>query len=117
VGTSPSTAIADELRVTLWRTAGPATRDRATELGDAIRRLEASGPDPELVERAIPLAHAIAGSAGIFGVPSAARDAREVERVLRALRDGAAEALPVAPLGELVERIARELDSSLGGAS
>ncbi len=101
----------DELRATLWQTAGVAVRARVGDLEDLVRRMFVSPLDAaQLASHAIPIAHSIAGSAGVFGVPRAARSANEIERALRAWRPG--EPLPASIRYEL-DVVREAIDASL----
>ncbi|MCB0879372.1 MAG: Hpt domain-containing protein [Thermoleophilia bacterium] len=90
---SRSTTI-EQLRAELWPQAAPATRANVEELAGLLERLRTNRGDDELRAAAIACAHAVAGSAGVYGFADAARAAQQVETTLRTreLRDDAIDA-------------------------
>ena len=81
--TEPRPTVTEELRATLWRRVGDATRINVEELDGVLERLAAAPLDAHLLDRGIKLAHSIAGSAGVYGFRDEARAASSIEGLLR----------------------------------
>jgi HPt (histidine-containing phosphotransfer) domain-containing protein len=77
-------SVTQELRATLWRRVGDATIARVDDLEATFVGLGERPEDERLHTRAVGLAHAIAGSAGVYGFRDEARAASELEGLLRA---------------------------------
>ena len=86
----------EQVRAALWARFGDATTRGVADLHVAFDALLASPEDERLREHACGLAHAIAGSAGVYGFQEEARAAVELERLLRAwpVTDAAERARP-----------------------
>lgn len=80
----PTQSVMEELRATLWRRVGDATHATVEELATLFARLARSPEDVALIERGVRLAHAVAGSAGVYGFRDEARAASDLEGLLRA---------------------------------
>lgn len=97
----PTQSVMEELRATLWRRVGDATHASVDELAIVFDGLARAPGDDVLRERGVRLAHAIAGSSGVYGFRDEARAASELEGLLRAWpgADG------VAPARELLKAL------------
>ncbi len=92
--TKPTRYVMEQLRATLWRRVGDATKANVIDLGTVLVGLAVSPHDAELLDQSVNLAHAVAGSAGVYGFRAEARAASDLEGLLRAWPG--AEGIPVA---------------------
>lgn len=81
--TEPTQSVMKELRATLWRRVGDATHANVDSLGTILVGMQQAPDDENLAARGVQLAHAIAGSAGVYGFRDEARAANELEGLLR----------------------------------
>ena len=80
----PTQSVMQELRATLWRRVGDATHAKVAELSTVLVGLARLPDDELLLERGVRLAHAVAGSSGVYGFRDEARAASELEGLFRA---------------------------------
>lgn len=101
--TEPTQSVMEELRATLWRRVGDATHADIADLATVLVGLAVAPGDDDLRERGVRLAHAIAGSAGVYGFRDEARAASDLEGLLRAWPGGSG----IEPARALLERLER----------
>lgn len=94
--------VMEQLRATLWRRVGDATHTSVADLATVLIGLAAAPEDDDLRQRGVALAHAVAGSAGVYGFRDEARAASELEGLLRSW-PGASGVATARPLLALLE--------------